>query len=419
MSLDVDNAVYPEDLSSFMNPTYAGKCRSVNIIPINDKGEWLCYRVPHLNTISAIMIPYWSSSPPYDVLYKGKKSLGSVFMKRVMNKLTDPYTQFYCMVYKGFSRNYYIMFNVDDNISHPIFKRDDSDYVWIHPSQVPNHNSTIVPFYNGYVDYRARMSYGAQNMCVFDSSILSVLPPSPTRIMRSGVIPYDIVDGEIKFFMGLTLSGKISDWGGGCHANSNELSIHALSRETFQEAGMKNSIYIMSKILDKSETYVWQATVGSPDCINHVVLVRVNLTRFHPVEKNSEMLGSLIVSYTDLIGKSEESIHHPIRSFVSFISSPNVLIGYPCSCINSMGNVTLKSHRVIPITIPTEQLMSYEKYDIYPASVSNMEMRGRVYEDNNHPLIWKLSQEERRDFRAIDLPCKIGNSTARPQKLCF
>lgn len=387
IKLETDNAVYPEDYDTFVSPTYPGECRTVNIIPVDKSGKWLCRIIKHNIKLDSIKLFVRPGSNPLKCLMEGGIFLGSLFINDIVSRLTNENTKFYCMVYKGFARNYYIMVDVSDwGIKIPFRIGKEYYCCWCDPDRIPGVETDLTIFNRKLTILNTEIGYGCKNIKIIGKSGLKGEYNNSTQVLcRVGVIPYDIVNGKVFVIMGVTTQRKYSDFGGGVRLKRNESCMDAIERECIEEAGKDNWELIKRSIHNRQGNYVWLANMKDNSSLSLILMTRMDLTKFNPIDENSEMKGYEIISYEELIKHRKNKFHSPIRPFIEYISSPNYLIGHECSFINGEGSVHLRYRDMVFITPP----VSYEPYvDLYNIIIPQqiyLPMRGRLYENEESP----------------------------------
>jgi len=387
--LEPDNAVYGEDYDSFLNPTYKGFCRSVNIIPVDKYKRWMCCIDKSQSRVESVRIFNSDNVSPYQCLVSGSSIFGSGFINDIISRLQDDTTEFYCMVYRGYSRNYYIMVDVSSRRLVMPRNTEGHCYNWYYPYNISrvSEETDIIIFKNKLQILLDEDMYGARNIKIYGKDILEY----NSGVSRIGIIPYDIVDGKIKLVMSINKGFKIGDFGGGVKIMNKESCLSALKRECIEEAGIDNWNLISHSLSRSKEIYVWHANVKDDDRISMIILTRIDINKFNKIDPNYEIESYSLVEYDDIIKYNINQYHHPIRPFINYISKQNNLIGYPCSCINNQGCITIESNTVI-YTDSCFDSLCYEsqKFSPLPLPCTLEELPGRILEDTGfHPMLMK------------------------------
>lgn len=78
-------------------------------------------------------------------------------------------------------------------------------------------------------------------------------------VIRSGVIPYTVINNEIFWLMGIDRYGRLGDFGGGCRSSKKETAYSCCLREIDEESSGLLTKQIESQIRNKIGVFVWRA----------------------------------------------------------------------------------------------------------------------------------------------------------------
>lgn len=379
-----DNAVYPEDSNTFMNPSYRGKCGSVNIL-LSNKGRWLTHYSKQDETYQVVTMVNDTTMSPYQCLLLGMTTHGKEFIQSVLERLKDSTTRIYCMVYRGVVRNYYIIIDVS---TKRLKLKTQLPVAWVHPAVILQRYPLchISIFYSKMLKCVSEEKYGYRNVRLVGTDIFTT--DKEHNIKRISIIPYYLsndsdstTNQELAMIMGINYSGCYADFGGGVKVLKGETPLMSLKRECTKKCGLSNWNLLLKCMSRADSTYCWYVNVANPDTYNVIILTQIDPTKFIHIEKNDDFTSTTCISFSDLITTNNILLHPPIRPFVDYISKPNYLIGYNCSLISRQGLVPFKSDAIVYPDPPHMGDKKFKKYTILNAPKINSEFLGRIYEE--------------------------------------
>lgn len=322
-------ALFPEDVDSFKNPIYKGACQSVSIVFFKGECSVLSFRDSTRQNVTLTFESIRRDETPLQCLSRGLSKKGDEYKKKILEALDYESTKFYCLVYSGTYRNYFVTVDTKEKEITLPPKMDMACSKRTIYEIASTTRGLFGDFMRKLPAYMYNKDYGLQDVDVAKGELaLSLLneqyKESKYILFRAGAIPYYFVDGEIRFFMGNNIASKISDFGGGVRKRDRS-AYSCIMREAAEEAGKPNSQVIMSSIRS-GKFYVCRGKYGSDTTISVLALVEVDHYRLTPIVKNREIQASITLTYDQFKNINPDMFHDPIQDYIRYLQQPNSLI---------------------------------------------------------------------------------------------
>lgn len=352
---------YTERYETFMRPPYKGSCSCVSVIPQTPEGDWIC-KGSQTPKIDFIRCYTEGRVKPYECLLKMEDLYGLDFVNWVLSVLEDPTTTFYCNIYKGVKRRYYIIIENLKDMPKIFHYKNRLNRLTVDKSLCSYYTSDFITMYNSYMEEKI-LPY--KNVVISGPQKLKCLKYD-SNISRVGVLLYDIVDSKIVLLFGANISCGLSDFGGGVKPYENPFK--ALLREFKEECGSSNESYLCDAI-GKGRCHL----VHSGNEMMALVRVKISEIKF---SRTREINSVYEMSHDELKSTPTRKFHQPIQKFIDYIKNDNILIGYEDSLINSKGVINIAEGKIIIENCDQNFISTI----VEESPIPSKKLRGRIYE---------------------------------------
>ena len=156
------------------------------------------------------------------------------------------------------------------------------------------------------------------------SELLSLVPIEEIltyhpEVTRAGVIPYSEVGSEVYWLMGVSPTGRLSDFGGGCRPSKGEIAVNCLLRETHEESSGLVTEPVRQSIGAGRGLIVWKARSRAGPPYRYLLFAPIVYydysTLFRP---NSEVVRLIWVRQSEAINPQTDIqiFHSPLHQYI-------------------------------------------------------------------------------------------------------